>query len=195
MGGSGGGFASLYYSWMIPGSVAIALNPQTSLNRYRPGPIKIYRAACWPNLAPDQPLNRVIDVELDALYAGGAQNSIVYLQVASDYYHLTRHFAPFVGSLPRDYSDRLVVRMENWGRKGHQAAPSKVWIPWLNAALNAPTTTASAIEETWTVQNPISLPRLEPLRGPLRDEEIAAGLARDAAGPLLAPRTHERLLL
>jgi pimeloyl-ACP methyl ester carboxylesterase len=211
VGSSGGGFAALYYSWQIPGSVAIVSNPQTNLNRYFRAHRERYRAACWPSLDEDAPLDAVIDANLCRLYAKRCDNTVVYLQVASDFFHIRGHFAPFAAALPREHADRLIVRMANWGNQGHRPVPAAIWIPWMNAALSAPETTAASIEETWTEENPFQLPALEPLTRaaieerpfqfpPLkpptpaagRDEQIAAELALAATNALLGPQSFER---
>lgn len=194
VGGSSGGFAALYYSWHVPDSIAVVTNPQTNFGRYLREPIEQYRAVCWPSLDQDAPLDAAIDTDLCALYAKRIDNTVIYLQVASDYSHLKSQFAPFVATLPRDYAGRLIVRMANWGRMGHKPAPANIWIPWMKAALSAPETTAASIEQTWTEQNPYELPPLEPLVRPYgRDEEIAAGLARTAASALLGRQSTEMI--
>lgn len=200
LGGSGGGFAALYYAWRLPGSVALVSNPQTNLNHAIRLHRDRYRAACWPSLPEQTSLAQTIDVDLGALYASRCDTSVIYLQEASDFYHVKWHFGPFVSKLPREYSDRLVIRMAHWGRRGHQAVPAYVWIPWLLAALTAPNTYAAAIEETWSEQNaasPIEEPRVPKpklvTRAANRDEQIAARLARSAARVLQKPPSSERL--
>lgn len=186
VGGSSGGFAALFYSWHIPGSIAVVTNPQTNFERYLKSPIDEYRAVCWPSLPNDVPLNDAIDTDLCALYASRFENTVIYLQVSSDYTHLKSQFTPFVATLPRNFAKHLIVRMANWGGWGHKPAPAGIWIPWLNAALSAPDTTAAAIEQTWEEQNPVHIPPLQPLvQPPGRDEQIATELARTAADRLL----------
>jgi pimeloyl-ACP methyl ester carboxylesterase len=172
VGSSGGGFAALYYSWQIPGSVAVVSNPQTNLNRYNRGLLESYRAACWPSLGEDGQLEEKIAIDLGPLYAKRCVNTMIYLQVASDFYHIRRHFAPFVSGLPGKYADRLIVRVANWGRRGHIPVPATIWIPWVNAALAAPETTAASIERTWADQNPLAIPPLNPLPRTGRNEPI-----------------------
>ncbi len=200
VGGSGGGFAALYYSWQFPGSVALVSNPQTNLNH---AIFRIGNSTAPPaghRFPPDTRMSQVIDDDLCALYASRCDNSVIYLQEATDFFHLKWHFGPFVTGLPREYADRLITRMTSWGRRGHQAVPATVWIPWLNAALTTPDTSAASIEQTWVEHNPIELPRLDQLPSPRRipraanrDEQIAAGLARAATGALLTSLSSGRL--
>ena len=196
VGSSGGGFAALYYSWQIPGSIAVVSNPQTNLNRYNRGLLENYRAACWPSLGEDAQLEEKIAIDLGPLYAKRCLNTMIYLQVASDFYHIRRHFAPFVAALPGKYADRLIVRMANWGRRGHIPVPATIWIPWVNAALTAPETTAASIEKIWADQNPVAIPPLKPLSGARQNEPIvsAAGVTRAKEKPNRhpAPEPHPR---
>lgn len=215
VGGSGGGFAALYYSSKIPDSVAIVLNPQTDLNQYHWGHRRRYREVCWPTLDRYADLNSVIDANLAPLYDEDSTNTAIFIQIASDYFHLTKQFAPFVAALRPGFRNRLIVRVANWGVEGHKPAPTSVWIPWLVAALTAPDTSATSIEETWNVQNPVPLPpphasarsnglgavaaqapgaadvelpirrAASTVRPANRDEEIAAWIAHSATGALL----------
>lgn len=195
-GGSGGGFGALYYSWQTPGSIALVSNPQTNLARCVQAHRDKYRAACWPALDQHTPLDTVIDTDLCALYAERCDNTVIYLQEATDFHHLRQHFAPFVTTMSRDYFRRMTIRMENWGRRGHHPAPPNIWIPWMHAALTAPDTTAVSIEGTWSSSHPsASLPAIS--KSPsqhrnIRDDQIAAQLARAATSALLSKQTSER---
>ncbi|TXG81448.1 MAG: hypothetical protein E6R14_07805 [Thermomicrobiales bacterium] len=190
VGGSSGGFAALFYSWHIPGSVAIVTNPQTNFQRYIQPPIADYRSVCWPSLANNEALAATIDTDLCTLYANRFANSVIYLQVASDYSHLKGQFAPFVASLPPEFIHRLIVRIANWGRRGHKPAPANIWVPWVKAALAAPDTTAASIEQTWEEMNPLPLPPLPPSTRPTnRDAQIAAELAGTATRNILRLRS------
>lgn len=216
-GSSGGGYAALYYSWHIPDSIAVVSNPQTNLDRYIRAHRRRYITACWSGRDKDTPLSTVIEHDLGPIYAQQCENTVIYLQVASDFFHVKWHFSPFAATLPRDYMDRLIVRMENWGNRGHHPVPTSIWIPWMLAALTAPDTSAASIEATWDKQNPVQLPRLKslgraasvssvtpnerPHRSPSpkhrssaagRDTEIATELARNATNALLGPQASDR---
>jgi hypothetical protein len=193
---SGGGFASLYYSWKIPGSVAIALNPQTNLNRYRGGVLRArYRQLCWPSLDENASLDTVIDANLRTLYSAGCANTAIILQTASDFGHLARHFAPFVAAFPSADRERLIVRVADWGVQGHVPAPSKIWIPWIVAALTAPDTTATSIEATWAAQTRIESPPLKTIPTSAgKDERIAAELAHAALDSLFGQSPNDMSL-
>ncbi len=223
VGGSGGGFAALYYSSKVPGSVAVVLNPQTNLNHYHWRHRKWCRDICWPGLGTSSLLDAAFTADLTPLYADHVENTVICIQIASDFFHLTRQVAPFLAALPDSFRNRLIVRVANWGVDGHKPAPTSIWIPWLEAALAAPDTSAASIEESWVMKNPVPRPPLRspsatsskpappstsgdteyPLRRAVRepsklpktrDEEIAAWLAYRAAGTLLsAPMTPDDL--
>src|SRR5690625_3266022 len=46
-GASGGGFAALYYASRLPGALAVPVNPQTNLARYRRLPVDRYGRLAW----------------------------------------------------------------------------------------------------------------------------------------------------
>ena len=46
-GASGGGFASLFYSHGFPGSIALAMNPQTDIAEYNPDVVAEYVETAW----------------------------------------------------------------------------------------------------------------------------------------------------
>jgi hypothetical protein len=187
VGRSGGGFAALYFSWKVPGSVAVACNPQTDIARYGLIHRTKYRTSCWPSLPADASLDTAIESNLCHLYASRFDNTVVYLQGASDIWHLRNHCGPFVSSVASENVSRLIVRVDSWGQQGHQPVPTGIWIPWLAAALNAPSTAAIDIERTWNAANPLRIPPLVPLRKtPVgRDAMLAGSLVREAKLTLL----------
>jgi hypothetical protein len=199
VGTSGGGFAALYYSWQVPGSLAVVTNPQTNLNRAIRAHREKYRAICWPSLEDDAPLSAAIDVDLCSLYGKRCPNTVIYLQEATDFFHLRWHFGPWVARLPRESAARLVVRMASWAEKrGHQPVPAKIWVPWMTAALSAPVMTAHSIEETWSRENPARIrplksrqPSTPAVRIPNRDEQIAAELSRIATDAVFGQQSNE----
>ena len=49
---SAGGFASLYYSHQNPGSLAIAVNPQTDIQKYHSDKVATFTEKCWAGHFP-----------------------------------------------------------------------------------------------------------------------------------------------
>jgi pimeloyl-ACP methyl ester carboxylesterase len=145
VGRSAGGFAALYYSWMIPGSVCLAINPQTKLDVY--SVIDLYRHRAWPNLDKSKSLSEVIVSDLVSCYAERFENTVIYLQSAPDYSHVRHHFAPFLAGIEVKNQTRLIARLGYWGREGHGVIPAQAWLAWLSAAVTAPTAEASDIQK------------------------------------------------
>jgi hypothetical protein len=147
LGGSGGGFAALYYSAGISGSIAVAWNPHTDIIRYNPTHVAEYGAAAFgleTYEATAARLPSLVDTNLAAAYADGRDNRVLYLQNNSDGYVVTQ-MRPFltslgidVGPLPKGtkingvVADGLWLLLEDWG-EGHVAPPA----PALSALLAA----------------------------------------------------------
>jgi hypothetical protein len=129
VGGSGGGFACLYYSRLIENSIAVVWNPQTDITRYVALSVAAY-ARIGFGLNDHNQLPSVIETNVAHLYAHSFVNRVVYLQNSSDW-HVKSHLAPFLSAqgfpVPdvfesRAYSDRFYLHMGNWG-DGHQQPP------------------------------------------------------------------------
>jgi hypothetical protein len=148
LGGSSGGFAALYYSWRLPHSIAIVMNPQTDLDRYNPSPIRRYRTSCRPSLGKDAPLATVIASNLATCYAQCVDNTVIYLQNASDSAHVRNQFAPFIAAIDLANQKHVLPRLHYWGREGHKPPPAHAWLEWLTAAIASPTSAAGDIQHT-----------------------------------------------
>lgn len=97
IGGSGGGFAALRASAMLPGSMAFVQEPQTDLRRYSPAPVEKYFRAAWP--AWDQnSLIQALPERFDMVrhYRDTRPpNFVYYAQSQDDKGHVKNHFIPF----------------------------------------------------------------------------------------------------
>jgi pimeloyl-ACP methyl ester carboxylesterase len=174
VGGSAGGFAALYYSWVSPGSVAVAVNPQTSLSRHRTAHQLNYRTACWPSLTSDALLSTVIHEDLSHLYRKRVPNAVVYLQNSMDPFHLRNHLAPFVGAIRQADLAKVVTDVRFWGTVGHSnSIPRQAWFDWARAALDAPTTSAVDLLSTHAA----AARQATEHRARPRDLSLARGLA------------------
>lgn len=132
-GGSGGGFAALYYSAGIFDAIAMVWNPQSDILKYIQGPVKAYANAAfgmsdWSEVA--QKLSEIVEVDVCKVYRSGFVNKVVYLQNSRDW-HVEKHCFPFLDALsiarPADTSgvissERIILRFGNWG-EGHAAPP------------------------------------------------------------------------
>lgn len=107
-GGSGGGFAALYYSHFFPGSTAMVWNPQTIILRYLPDSVEKYLKVAFGTTRSDlDPIPSEIVTDVANLYREGYTNKVIYIQNDDDW-HVTEHLAPFLAALGVDYSSLLI---------------------------------------------------------------------------------------
>lgn len=99
LGGSGGGYASLRFSAMIPGSHAFVFSPQTSVAKYRGGHFSALLEAAYgisgegaASQAYEQHPGRF---EVLSTYEEPTLNRVYYLQNINDPFHIVDHYNPF----------------------------------------------------------------------------------------------------
>lgn len=149
-GGSGGGFASLYYSSLVTGSIAVAAVPQTSMHRYNPVHIKRYMDGCWPSLKSAEELTERICTDLCAWYSVARPNTVIYQQSASDHTHTRNQLAPFLSEISRAPKSRFIVNSDYWGKLGHSGSvPVSASKPWLRAAFLSSTIEVDELLQTY----------------------------------------------
>lgn len=117
-GGSGGGFASLYYSRYFPRSLALAANPQTALERYVPSAVTRYSETAW-GVSDIQ--EAPIRSDLSDHYKGDFSNTVGYIQNIQDTHHRKYHMLPCLRSFPEP-SEKIHLMLDGWG-KGHVVPP------------------------------------------------------------------------
>jgi hypothetical protein len=103
-GGSGGGFASLYYSAAFPGSLALVWNPQTDIGAYNPPHVAEYGRVAFglpDHASTTLALPTLTESNLARVYDGSVSNYVVYLQNNSDG-HVVTHMRPFLASVGAD---------------------------------------------------------------------------------------------
>lgn len=123
VGSSGGGFASLQISALIPESMAVPLNPQTAIWKYQPegalGYARNYIKNVMPHLIPDGgvkdlttdqdwsvPLGERASVIIR--YEQPLRNYVYYAQNLNDVSHVTDHYQPFRAAVEHGpNSDRI----------------------------------------------------------------------------------------
>lgn len=159
-GSSGGGFAAAYFGSKVPGSLAIAVNPQFILSEYTSGPVDKYLSSCFNVSVNDDHVERVkalsthIDSDLRLVYNDNPKNVLAVVQNTRDTHHYQKHLLPFLDALPDDNS--VYLSAKDWG-KGHKpptaeyishllksAVDEKVnWAGWLNDCgfIRSPTST------------------------------------------------------
>jgi hypothetical protein len=130
-GGSGGGFASLYYATKTAKpSIAFVYNPQTNIIKYNPQVVDYYAKICW-GWQTGNPEFAFSNITFDLTkYYLEKKAPIIYFQNASDH-HVKSHAIPFlkVYGLGWTGSDQtangLYFHVGNWG-EGHFAPPPEL---------------------------------------------------------------------
>lgn len=117
-GGSGGGFASLYYSRLFPSSLALAVNPQTALERYVPSAVTRYSEIAW---GVSDIRNAPIRSDLADHYTGSFTNTVGFIQNLQDGHHRKHQMLPWLRSFSTP-SDNVHLLLDGWG-KGHVVPP------------------------------------------------------------------------
>lgn len=131
-GASGGGFASLYYSSRFQGSIAIASNPQTSIEKYVPAAVRKFSRVCfdseWPE--PGARLPHSVVTDLTTIYSNPTGNSVVYIQNRGDTQHISHHLEPFLDRLHP--ANDVKILFGDWG-PGHAPPDKDVLVGVLHA--------------------------------------------------------------
>ena len=145
-GGSGGGFAALYYSWCIRGSTAVVTMPQTNLHKYYAPRREAYLQTSWPDGVDETTGSTPPCLDLRTIYSRGMLNTVVYLQSNMDLFHVENHMAPFVSSLSGASLKRLILKCSFWGKLSHSGSvPMSEMEAWITAALSADEQTTESI--------------------------------------------------
>lgn len=121
-GSSAGGFAALYYAHGFPGSLAVAVNPQTNIAAYHADKVAQYFNSCW-NGTPPLPAQAVTD--LLQLYDGSFSNCVLFLQNQQDQFHIENHYRPWAARFKDLYAEKWCTLQGDWG-KGHAAPPPEL---------------------------------------------------------------------
>lgn len=150
MGSSGGGFASLYYSWHFPESTCIAVSAQTNIEKYYAGHVSRYATACWPALPGPSALPDVICSDVASLYRKSVPNNLILLYSSGDTFHVTNHLVPLLDALASHKKPRFILQCDYWGVPDHsRSVPVEVPLKWLNVAVNHPGTSTSELLAAW----------------------------------------------
>lgn len=118
-GASAGGFAAMQYSASIPGSLAVAINPQTDLSAHYPERVQPYLDACWNG---SMPRYSTATTNLLLPYSTTFDNFILYVQNAHDTFHLKNHFCQWAKTFDHLRGERWSLLSGDWGA-GHAAPP------------------------------------------------------------------------
>lgn len=97
VGGSGGGFAALRASALVPGSMAFIQDPQTSIAAYYRASVTAYAEVVWPRWDQDELLEAFPErFDMVQHYKSmPLDNFVYYAQNSRDPVHVERHYTPF----------------------------------------------------------------------------------------------------
>lgn len=131
LGGSGGGFASLFFSNYIKNSTALVFNPQTIIKNYPKIAVDSWLNLAWEKEDLSEVKKECI-IDLTELYKNSNnENNIIYLQNSTDN-HVHLHAQPFI----ENYSGNNLYYLEdNWG-DGHVPPPKETIRYFLEMAIS-----------------------------------------------------------
>ena len=130
IGGSGGGFASLSIGAHIDGSIALVWNPQTHIRKYYKRFVDDYEKVAWKQNG--KTLNDLKRLDLTTIYSQPLKNTVIYLQSATDEFHIQNHLQPFKQKLHPE--NRCYFYTETWG-EGHIPPPKNQLATWISFSL------------------------------------------------------------
>lgn len=166
-GGSGGGFAALYYSWHFADSIALVLAPQTVIARHYQAALRSYRSLSWPELAADEPLDKVICANVCDLYRKSADNLVIYLISMGDRWHFHQHLTPFLDAVGTRNTSGVILECGYWGVLNHSnSIPFSASFPWFQAALASDSLAVADVITTRHALGDVSAPAAAAVAGP-----------------------------
>lgn len=150
-GSSGGGFASLQISALLPGSLAATFNPQTSIHKYYVGGDpnvrgvqRAYIRNVHPEIAdgpiekmdltPDWTLDLGVETSVVRRYSAPVDNHVLFVQNVNDW-HYQQHYEPFLEACAKAGNSEQVRLLTYDGPKQHVAPGTKEFIMGMKEAL------------------------------------------------------------
>lgn len=134
-GGSGGGFASLYFASHFENSLALVFNPQTNIGKYSERAVRDFAVKSFGvepgSTNPLAPLPPEVVTDVCELYTTPTRTTVAYLQNLNDALHVETHLGPFLESLHEDTG--LLLLKEPW-RDGHSPPPKELLTKVLDLA-------------------------------------------------------------
>lgn len=137
-GGSGGGFASLYFASRFDNSLALVFNPQTNIAKYSDRAVRDFAVKSFGmKLDSTEPLSHLpseVSTDICEIYTTPLHVTVAYLQNQNDEFHVETHLGPFLQSIHRENS--LLLFKEPW-RKGHSPPPRELLTQALDVAASS----------------------------------------------------------
>ncbi|MDJ0321716.1 acyltransferase [Pseudarthrobacter sp. PS3-L1] len=173
-GSSGGGFAALQVSSLIPGSVAVAFNAQTAIHYYMNGGTslaaqKSYARTVWPDLiSPDVTDEQLredwtgsVSPRLSALdrYSHPVNNKVILVQNINEFQY-EQHYLPMLAACARGGNLSRISTLEYAGSFNHGPPPPHIFTASVCQALS-PEETSTWLGEGKQQSHP---ERLDPVK-------------------------------
>lgn len=134
-GGSGGGFASLFYASHFENSLALVFNPQTNIANYSERAVHDFAEKAFQVPSglkePLSGLPAEIVTDLCEIYGDYKDTKIVYLQNVNDDSHVELQLTPFIEAMHPE--THLFLMKKPW-REGHTPPPKELLTSVLNLA-------------------------------------------------------------
>lgn len=151
-GSSGGGFAALQIATLIPDSIALAFNPQTSIHGYlidgksnAHGAERTYLEVVHPecivdtiwntDFGSDWTLKLSNEVSVLRNYSSNVPNQVIYCQTPNDW-HYNQHYLPFLAAAARGNNLGKITVHEYGDRHGHHPPTPDEYARALNLCLS-----------------------------------------------------------
>lgn len=144
-GSSGGGFAALQTSALVPGSTALVFNPQTAISKYWQTVQRKYLSVCQPALLPvaaddydfstDWSEGRGPRFSAVERYRKATENKVTYWTNVNDWHH-AKHFRPFRNAESTPGGDSRMTVHTYRAAKGHHAPAPEIFTEAMDACLS-----------------------------------------------------------
>jgi len=140
-GSSAGGYMSMYYTLLLPGTKTIVNNPQTNVLSYTPSYVKRM-------LRHSYKINEINEVPEELMYKLNLVKAIQHYDVIPDeiYYiqnyccesDMELHLTPFINDLNKSNINMSNILLLNYFHKGlgHNPLPKKITIKYINQIIN-----------------------------------------------------------
>jgi len=137
-GGSGGGFAALYFASQFRDSLAVVFNPQTDIAKYKPRAVTDFVTKAFNiDAESTEPLSQLpteVVSNLCDLYSGPQNVQVAYMQNLNDDSHVQSHLGPFLEAVHPE--TEVLVLKERWN-DGHTPPPKDVLARVLNLSVTS----------------------------------------------------------